>query len=72
MTVAFVVEGASTADAARTAAAGTPARSRREPDPDPEEAIDPAELVNAGPEHDVAPLERVAQAFPGAEFVDEG
>jgi DNA polymerase-3 subunit gamma/tau len=37
-----------------------------------EEAIDPAELVDAGPEHDLAPLERLAQAFPGAELVDEG
>jgi DNA polymerase-3 subunit gamma/tau len=37
-----------------------------------DEAIDPAELVDAGPEHDLAPLERLAQAFPGAELVDEG
>ncbi len=85
VTVTFVVEGASIGGGAgtgrdnpgpagRTAAGGSPARSRREPDPepDPDESIDPAELVNAAPEHDLAPLERVAQAFPGAEFVEEG
>ena len=47
--------------------------ARAAPDPEPEEeAIDPAELVNAGPEHDLAPFERVTQAFPGAELMDEG
>jgi DNA polymerase III subunit gamma/tau len=46
--------------------------ARATPDPEPEEAIDPAELVNAGPEHDLAPFERVTQAFPGAELMDEG
>ena len=46
--------------------------ARAAPDPEPEEAIDPAELVDAGPEHDLAPLERVTQAFPGAELMDEG
>ena len=30
--------------------------ARAAPDPEPEEAIDPAELVDAGPEHDLAPL----------------
>jgi DNA polymerase III subunit gamma/tau len=39
--------------------------------PDPEEAVDPAELVDAGPEHDVAPIERLTRAFPGAEIVEE-
>jgi hypothetical protein len=42
-----------------------------EPGPDPEEAIDPAELVDAGPEHRMAPIERVTQHFPGAELLDE-
>jgi len=46
--------------------------ARATPDPEPEEAIDPAELVNAGPEHDLAPFERVTQAFPGAELMDDG
>ena len=46
--------------------------ARAAPDPEPEEAIDPAELVDAGPEHDLAPLERLTQAFPGAELMDEG
>jgi len=46
--------------------------ARATPDPELEEAIDPAELVNAGPEHDLAPFERVTQAFPGAELMDEG
>jgi DNA polymerase-3 subunit gamma/tau len=36
-----------------------------------DEAIDPAELVDAGPEHDLAPIERLTQAFPGAELMDE-
>ncbi len=42
------------------------------PPPDPEEAIDPSELVDAGPEHDLAPIERLTQAFPGAELLEEG
>jgi DNA polymerase III subunit gamma/tau len=48
---------------------GQPTPSRSEPEAD--EAIDPAELVDAAPEHGLAPIERVTQAFPGAELVDE-
>jgi DNA polymerase-3 subunit gamma/tau len=88
MTVSFVVEGAITGSTTglgreradpgqgdRSAPGQPAAPGRREPadpDPDAEEAIDPAELIDAGPEHDVGTLERLAQAFPGAELVDEG
>jgi DNA polymerase-3 subunit gamma/tau len=88
LTVSFVVEGAITGsvtgvgrerggpgEGGRTAPAEPTTPGRREPagqDPDVEEAIDPAELIDAGPEHDQGTLERLAQAFPGAELVDEG
>jgi DNA polymerase-3 subunit gamma/tau len=65
--VRFVLEPATPA---RPLPAGERA-GRSAPDADPEEAIDPAELVDAGPEHDLAPFERVTQAFPGAELMDE-
>ena len=54
----------------RPGSAGGQGRSRP-PDPEPEEAIDPAELVDAGPEHALAPVERLTQAFPGAELLEE-
>jgi DNA polymerase-3 subunit gamma/tau len=49
-----------------------PARRLPTPDPEPEEAIDPDELVDAGPEHGMGPIDRLTRAFPGAELVDEG
>ena len=54
----------------RPGSAGGQGRSRPA-DPEPEEAIDPAELVDAGPEHTLAPVERLTQAFPGAELLEE-
>ena len=66
--VAFVLEPSTPARPRGTGERG----ARAAPDPEPEEAIDPAELVDAGPEHDLAPFERVTQAFPGAELMDEG
>ena len=67
--VTFVLEPSTPARPRGAAERG----ARAAPDPEPEEeAIDPAELVNAGPEHDLAPFERVTQAFPGAELMDEG
>ena len=66
--VAFVLEPSTPARPRGSRRARRPAA----PDPEPEEAIDPAELVDAGPEHDLAPFERVTQAFPGAELMDEG
>jgi DNA polymerase-3 subunit gamma/tau len=80
LTVSFVVEGAitgSVTDVGRERSGpgqggrSTPAEPA-DPEPGTEEAIDPAELVDAGPEHDLGTLERLAQAFPGAELVDEG
>ena len=66
--VTFVLEPSTPARPRGTGERG----ARAAPDPEPEEAIDPAELVDAGPEHDLAPFERVTQAFPGAELMDEG
>ena len=67
----FVVDDGAPAMPARPSE--RPAADRPPPvGPDVDEAIDPAELVDAGPEHDLAPLERVTQAFPGAELMDEG
>jgi hypothetical protein len=49
-----------------------PAADRPPPvGPDVDEAIDPAELVDAAPDDYVAPLDRLTQAFPGAELLDE-
>jgi hypothetical protein len=67
--VTFVLEPSTPA---RPRGAGERGARAAGPDPEPEEAIDPAELVDAGPEHDLAPFERVTQAFPGAELMDEG
>ena len=67
--VTFVLEPSTPA---RPRGAGERGDRAAPPDPEPEEAIDPAELVDAGPEHDLAPFERVTQAFPGAELMDEG
>jgi DNA polymerase-3 subunit gamma/tau len=56
------------------AARATPAGQARRlptPDPEPEEAIDPAELVDAAPDA-MGPIDRLTRAFPGAELVDEG
>jgi len=39
--------------------------------PDLDEAIDPADLVDAAPDDYLAPLDRLTQAFPGAELLDE-
>jgi DNA polymerase III subunit gamma/tau len=66
--VVFVVEPSTNAGRSRTAAGP----SSQPVDPEPEEAVDPAELVDAGPEHDLAPIERLTQAFPGAELLEEG
>ena len=66
--VTFVLEPSTPARPRGTGERG----ARAAPDPEPEEAIDPTELVDAGPEHDLAPFERVTQAFPGAELMDEG
>jgi len=65
--VTFVLEPSANAGRSRTA--GAP--SSGPTDPEPEEAVDPAELVDAGPEHDLAPIERLTQAFPGAELLEE-
>jgi DNA polymerase-3 subunit gamma/tau len=67
--VTFVLEPSTPA---RPRGAGERSARAAPPDPEPEEAVDPAELVDAGPEHDLAPVERVTQAFPGAELMDEG
>jgi DNA polymerase III subunit gamma/tau len=67
--VTFVLEPSTPA---RPRGAGERGARAVPPDPEPEEAVDPAELVDAGPEHDLAPFERVTQAFPGAELMDEG
>ena len=40
------------------------------PMPD-EEAIDLDDLIDAPPEAVVSPIERLAQAFPGSQLVDE-
>ena len=68
--VVFVLEPSTGAGKARGAGAQT--RGPADSDPEPEEAIDPSELVDAGPEHGLAPIERLTQAFPGAELVDDG
>jgi DNA polymerase-3 subunit gamma/tau len=65
----FVLER-DVAPARPSAGIGQRARSLPEPEAE-EEAIDPAELVDAAPEHVLAPIERITQAFPGAELVDE-
>jgi len=75
--VAFVVEPELTPRDRRggTGAPTPPASASRaaaSPPDQQDEAVDPAELVDAGPEHDLAPIERLTQAFPGAELVDEG
>jgi hypothetical protein len=67
--VRFVLEPATPT---RPRDAGARSEQAAPPDPEPEEAVDPDELVDAGPEHRLAPLERVTQAFPGAELMDEG
>jgi DNA polymerase-3 subunit gamma/tau len=75
--VAFVVEPELPSRDRRSGAvapapsSGATRRSAPPPD-DQDEAIDPAELIDAGPEHDLAPIERLTQAFPGAELIDEG
>jgi hypothetical protein len=69
VSVTYVLEPSTPA---RPRGAGERGGRAARPDPEPEEAIDPAELVDAGPEHDLAPFERVTQAFPGAELMDEG
>jgi hypothetical protein len=66
--VVFALEPSANAGRSRTAAAP----SAQPADPEPEEAVDPAELVDARPEHDLAPIERLTQAFPGAELLEEG
>ncbi|HEY3484056.1 MAG TPA: hypothetical protein VGK49_01675, partial [Ilumatobacteraceae bacterium] len=38
---------------------------------EPEEAIDPDELTDAPPGAVVTPIDRLAQAFPGSELIDE-
>ena len=42
------------------------------PDPPLDDAVDLADLVDAAPADYVAPLDRLTQAFPGAELLDEG
>ncbi len=37
-----------------------------------DEPVDPAELVDAPPEHDDGPVARLTRAFPGSELVEEG
>jgi DNA polymerase-3 subunit gamma/tau len=41
------------------------------PEPEPEEHIDLSELVDVPPESVVGPLDRLAQAFPGSQLLDE-
>ena len=39
--------------------------------PTPDEEIDLDDLVDAPPEHVLSPIDRLAQAFPGSELLDE-
>jgi DNA polymerase-3 subunit gamma/tau len=61
--------GAPASEAGGRAAAGRPARPPAAP---ADEDVDLSELTDAPPESVTTPLDRLAEAFPGSEFVGEG
>ena len=41
------------------------------PPPPPDDEVDLTELVDAPPESVVSPIDRLLQAFPGSQLIDE-
>jgi DNA polymerase-3 subunit gamma/tau len=44
---------------------------KRGPQPPPDEEVDTSELVDVPPEAVMTPLDRLQQAFPGSEIIEE-
>ncbi|MFZ4720345.1 MAG: DNA polymerase III subunit gamma/tau [Ilumatobacteraceae bacterium] len=65
--ILLVVDGAATADDAAPA----PLEAPTAPPPPPDDEVDLSDLVDAPPETVVTPTDRLLQAFPGSQMIDE-
>jgi DNA polymerase-3 subunit gamma/tau len=69
VSVTLVVDGESSHD--DTSSEGVEVPAERVPPPPPDDEVDISDLVDAPPESVQSPTDRLLQAFPGSQMVDE-